>query len=85
MLRLYFNRRVDRPWSIDSGPGTEERTFEDVYCNGFAKTRFDPDKLGSQDFPCAWLEFTHALIDITSGGKVATITLPTRDTLPARS
>jgi hypothetical protein len=31
MLRLYFNKRGDRPWSIDSGPGTEEFTFVEVF------------------------------------------------------
>jgi hypothetical protein len=85
LLRLYFNRRGDRPWSIDRGPGTEECTFEDVNVFGAAFTRFDPEKIGNENFPCAWLEYTYAIVEVTNNGRVATITVPRRDTLPARS
>jgi len=46
-VRVYFNRRSEFPfvWSIDEGPGTEERTFRSVYfMKGVAGvTTFVPD------------------------------------------
>jgi hypothetical protein len=73
MIRLYFNRRGQRPWSIDSGAGTEERSFKRVDVETTGKTKFDPRNVGSEDFPCAWLEFENAMAMYTPASENASI------------
>ena len=60
MLRLYFNRHGELPWSIDEGPGTPERQFKDIVISGvYGEAVYEPLKAGDdpQKQPCAWIEF----------------------------
>lgn len=29
-MRIYFNKQGDRPWSVDDGPMTPERTYKEI-------------------------------------------------------
>lgn len=69
MLRLYFNKRGDRPWSIDQGTDTPEQTFVEVFVAVIGTTRFDPSHLGSLAAPCAWLEFEDAKLRLHSSDR----------------
>lgn len=57
MVRLYFNKRGERPWSLDSGPGTTESTYAQVDIIGAAGvTRFEPNAGDNEKTPTAWIE-----------------------------
>ena len=57
MIRLYFNTHGDKPWSVDAGPGTPEKTFAVVHVRVPGVAVYDGTLRGSQVAPCAWIEF----------------------------
>lgn len=59
MIRLFFNRHGDRPWSVDNGPGTPERTFKQVLTSALGKTVYRPLTPGEdpEEVPRAWIEY----------------------------
>lgn len=61
MIRLYFNRHGDKPWSVDSGPGTQEQQFVEVCCRvgvlGITAYRALETGEDPAVFPCAWVQF----------------------------
>jgi hypothetical protein len=57
MIRLYFNRRCEKPWSIDRGPGTEESIFREVLVRAEGRTIFSPESGDNLNAPTAWIQF----------------------------
>lgn len=72
MIRLYFNKRGERPWSVDEGPGTEERTFSQVSIfDAHGITRYDPAAGDNKETPTAWIEFPCGYLCQSSHGRAS--------------
>jgi hypothetical protein len=57
MIRLYFNVAGSRPWSVDLGVPSAERTFHLVGIeHATARCVYEPGQV-----PCAWIEFDSKL------------------------
>jgi hypothetical protein len=70
VIRVYFNKRGPRPWSVDKGTGTKELTFKSVSlqaANGIAL--FDPKAGDNLNSPTAWIEFADAVM-LANGSHV---------------
>ena len=64
MIRLYFNKKCPKPWSVDSGPGTPESNFDRVLIETAGHTVFNAKAGDNENTPTAWVEFTYGtLID----------------------
>ena len=68
LIRLYFNRRGELPWSIDTGPGTEEIQTGAVVTLATGKTVFAPEAGDNENSPTAWIEFAETSFEETLGG-----------------
>jgi hypothetical protein len=73
MIRLYFNRHGDLPWSVDSGPGTKEFKFKVVRIAPGIRdvvTMYRPllPDQNPEELPCAWLQIRDARVMITERG-----------------
>jgi hypothetical protein len=69
MVRLYFNRHGQRPWSVDNGPGTPEQTFKEVRLKAQGRVVYRPLAFGEDpaEVPQAWVEFgpeAHAMMEL---------------------
>lgn len=71
VVRLYFNKHGKRPWSVDYGPGTEERTFQHVTVSWTGTTVYRPGT-GDDNTPCAWIEYQGAMV-IDSGDSASIV------------
>lgn len=72
LIRLYFNKHGERPWSVDEGPGTPEQTFVGVSIHVGGRTMIDLTKLGSSNEPAAWIKF-HGNVRCYGDGEFADI------------
>lgn len=66
MIRLYFNRHGDRPWSLDKGPGSTETTWKTVlFYDAIGHSVYKPLEVGQNPelVPKAWIEFYDSQID----------------------
>lgn len=62
MIRLYFNKRGQLPWSIDSGPGTTEKSYRTIHTIAHGVSRFRAGVPLSETEPVAWVEFPRAVV-----------------------
>ena len=57
-LRAYFNRRGTAPWSVDSGPGTEEFQTRNIWFRASSGVLiFNPAAGDDESTPTAWISF----------------------------
>jgi hypothetical protein len=71
-VRVYFNKRGALPWSVDSGPGTEEfQTGASVDIRLPSRTMFDPSAGDDENTPTAWVEVKNARILRIKPGTVS--------------
>lgn len=72
-VRLYFDKRAKKPWSLDEGTGTPERNYSSIIIDqGVAGiTKYTGPKPSDQ-VPVAWIQFTNAAIQ--EHGDAAVIT-----------
>lgn len=62
MIRLYFNKRGDLPWSIDTGPGSPERRYKTVHVMAHGVTQSN-GKEPNETEPVAWTEFWRGIVE----------------------
>jgi hypothetical protein len=86
MIRLYFNKRGELPWSVDTGPGTKEYQTKQVavLCSCLTKTRKLKPHEGPDEVPSAWLECGTNYSGIEGGKASATITQESDGTIVIR-
>lgn len=71
MVRVYFNKACSRPWSVDTGAGTTERTYQYVAFVGMTGCAVYEPCVGDDTVtPTAWIEFNDEVrvIDGCDGG-----------------
>ena len=73
MVRLYFNKRGDSPWSVDTGPGTQEFTTQSVLFEAVGETIFDDRIPQNDEKPRAWIEFKDGFMTRNQLGDAITI------------
>lgn len=60
-FRVYFNRRSEFPWSVDTGPGTLEFTTKAIQLvDAHGHAIFDASAGDNKSTPTAWLEIRNA-------------------------
>lgn len=69
-FRVFYNRRSEAPqiWSIDWGSQSTELNvigFRLHRCG--AESKWDPNTPPNRDTPSAWLEITHAKLELKDG------------------
>jgi hypothetical protein len=57
VIRLYFNKRGELPWSTDNGPGTVERTHRRVLISAPGICVSKPEAGDNKNTPTAWIVF----------------------------
>jgi hypothetical protein len=64
MLRLYFNKRSEKPWSVDRGEGTPEFQFShvDIECRGSTVQASFMECAVPDDRPVVWIQFDGKLL-----------------------
>jgi hypothetical protein len=63
VVRLYFNRHGEKPWSVDFGPGTTEYQTERVVVNDVSGySVYAPDAGDNKITPTAWIIFRRAAV-----------------------
>lgn len=74
-VRLYFNKKGELPWRVDTGPGTHEFQVREVVIAGAvcgrtaeAQAVTDPEHM-----PISWVEFTDAMVRFSADDACATI------------
>lgn len=67
LVRVYFNKGGPLPWSVDTGPGTEESNAVGIVMLGCGKTVFDPQAGDNVKTPTAWIEFENMFITTQCG------------------
>lgn len=56
LIRVYFNKHGDKPWSVDFGVGTKEYTVKQIFLYSvFGHTIYAPDKGDDLNTPTAFL------------------------------
>lgn len=70
MVRLYFNRRCEKPWSLDHGDGTPETQVEKVHVLAVGNTETNFTETDRENKPCSWVEFPKADFKVCSWGAV---------------
>jgi hypothetical protein len=70
-VRLYFNRAGDKPWSLDSGPGTKELQVNQVSLRNIAgRAIFSPASGDNLATPTAWLELYDCEVALVDGEAI---------------
>jgi hypothetical protein len=75
MIRLYFNKHGERPWSVDQGTQATEKTFWEVKIHAEGFSRYEPLKPGQSSHlvPCAWIQFPGAKAVVSFDGGTCII------------